>query len=68
MLSVDESVDEPWGDVPYLQPRVHRIRGLWFERVLAALTVLAGAIGAVGALRLGAENDAGAENETSRRG
>lgn len=68
MFSVDERGDEAWGDVPYLRPYVPAPRGAWFERAIMALTVAAGAIGAMGALRLGDGRETTDAKETSRRG
>ena len=68
MFSVDDRGDEPWGDVPYLRPYVPARRGAWFDRAFMALTVVAGAIGAMGALRLGDGREATDAKETSRRG
>ncbi|MGH7444681.1 MAG: hypothetical protein ACREKM_07385 [Longimicrobiales bacterium] len=53
MLSIDDVTEEPWGDVAVWRGDLPaRPRHGWMETAFAALTVAAGAIGAVGALRL----------------
>lgn len=53
MFSVDDAAEEPWGDVPYVRERPRQIGSSWLDGLFSMVTMLAGVLGAMGALRLG---------------
>ena len=52
MFSVDDAADEAWGDVPYVERPVQPRGTAWLDGLFSMVTMLAGALGAMGALRL----------------
>ena len=67
MFSVDDAADEPWGDVPYVVERpALQVGSGWLDALFSMVAMLAGVLGAMGALRLG-DPRKNPNGETQRR-